>query len=387
MHVVCPQDQLRRAITVVSRAVPSRTVLPSLGHVLLEASGGRLRLTATNLEIGITRWVDADVRKEGAVTVPSKLLNDIVGSLPSAPITMTLDARTHIVHLTCAHFEIRLNGAEAAIFPHPPRIDSDSSVVHLPASMLRESITQVAYAASTDDIRPVLQGVHLRFHAANVMLRAADGFRMAQQTITLPEPVEPERSVLIPARALAELARILDDDATVALLMPSGGEHVVFDAGDTLLSSRVIHGTFPDVDKVIPSHYRTRAIIERDALSKAVKLASFFADASSHVALLHIVPADAPGAGQIVVSANAAEVGDNTGWVEATIQGDETRIALNVRLLADAIAAIASQHVVLDIQSPNAPVVLRPDEQSTTMHLIMPMVIHSSHTLHHETSS
>lgn len=376
MKLTCLQENLKRGLATVSHAVAGKSTLPVLANVLLATDGGRLKLAATNLEVGITHWIGAQVQEEGAVTVPAKLLADVVGGLPNDRVTLTLDARTQTVKVECGRFTSNIKGIEADEFPTIPSIADREPTAVLPPDVLREAIDQVAFAAATDDSRPVLAGVLVRMRDTRLFMAAADGFRLATRTVGLPEPVSQQVEFIVPARALAELSRIAAEaQGTVSITLAPGGSQVLFHTETTELVSRLIDGKFPDVERIIPQQYITRSIIETSELAKAVKLASYFANASQNVVKLTLEPGGELGPGRVVISANAAEVGDNTGELDSMIHGEGGQIALNVKYLAELLGALKTAQVALETQTPQSPGVFKPVGQDGYIHIIMPMSI------------
>ncbi|MFP4437967.1 MAG: DNA polymerase III subunit beta [Chloroflexaceae bacterium] len=375
MKLSCLQENLKRGLATVSHAVASKSTLPVLANVLLATDNGRLKLAATNLEVGITCWIGAQIAEEGASTVPAKLLSDVVGGLPNDKVTLTLDARTQSVNLACARFTNNIKGIEADEFPPIPTVAERDPVVTLPADMLREAIDQVAFAAAGDDSRPVLAGVLIRLRGNEAVFAAADGFRLAKRIITLPEPVATSQELIVPARALSELARIIGDAESVALSVTPEGNQVLFHTESTDLVSRLIDGKFPDFERIIPTDHTTRAVLETQELTKAVKLASFFANASQNIVKITVEPGGDMGPGKLVISANAAEVGDNTGELDGMVHGEGGQIALNVKYLAEALNAMKTAQVALETQTPQSPGVLKPVGQEGYVHIVMPMTI------------
>jgi DNA polymerase-3 subunit beta len=375
MKLSCLQENLKRGLATVNHAVASKSTLPVLANVLLATDNGRLKLAATNLEVGITCWIGAQIAEEGASTVPAKLLSDVVGGLPNDKVSLTLDARTQSVNLACARFTNNIKGIEADEFPPIPTVAERDPVITLPADMLREAIDQVAFAAAGDDSRPVLAGVLIRLRGNEAVFAAADGFRLAKRIITLPEPVATSQELIVPARALSELARIIGDAESVALSVTPEGNQVLFHTESTDLVSRLIDGKFPDFERIIPADHTTRTVLETQELTKAVKLASFFANASQNIVKITVEPGGDMGPGKLVISANAAEVGDNTGELDGMVHGEGGQIALNVKYLAEALNAMKTAQVALEMQTPQSPGVLKPVGQEGYVHIVMPMTI------------
>ena len=373
MRISCLQENLRRGLGVVSHAVAGKSTLPVLSNVLLSTDNGRLRLAATNLEIGITHWIGAKVEEDGAITIPAKLLNDVVSGLPNDRVTMTLDARTQTLKIECGRFVSNVKGIEADEFPTIPSFEGSTPTATIPPALLREAIEQVAFAAANDDSRPVLTGVLLRIRDHQAILAAADGFRLATRTLSLPE-VDATLESIIPARSLSELARIIgDSDQPVALTITPAGSQVLFHTENTELISRLIEGKFPDFERIIPAQFDTRTVLETSDVAKAVKLASFFASASQNVVKFTIESGGDLKPGKLVISSNAAEVGDNRGEVDGSVHGEGGQIALNVKYLSEALNAIKTAQVAVETQTAQSPAVLKPVGQDGYVHIIMPM--------------
>ncbi|WP_129672094.1 DNA polymerase III subunit beta [Candidatus Chloroploca sp. Khr17] len=376
MKLTCLQDNLKRGLATVSHAVAGKSTLPVLSNVLLATDEGRLKLAATNLEVGITHWIGAQIQDEGAVTVPAKLLADVIGSLPNDRVTLTLDARTQTLKVECGRFTSNIKGIEADEFPTIPSITGQEPLTSLPPDVLREAIDQVVFAAATDESRPVLAGVLVRLNDTRLFFAAADGFRLATRNVPLPEPVTRQSEFIVPARTLAELARIAGEtQGQVSITVATGGSQVLFHTETTELVSRLIDGRFPDVERIIPQQHMTRSVLETSELAKAVKLASYFATASQNVVKLTMEPGGELGPGRVIISANAAEVGDNTGEIDGMIQGEGGQIALNVKYLTELLGAIKSAQITLETQSPQSPGVFKPVGQDGYIHIIMPMSI------------
>jgi DNA polymerase III subunit beta len=376
MKVSCLQENLKRGLSIVSHAVASKSTLPVLSNILLTTEGGRLRLQATNLEVGITCWIGAKVEDEGAVTIPAKLLSDFVGNLPNDAVLLALDERTQTVNLRCARSEANIKGIEADEFPSIPTVDADEPTISIAPDTLRSAIDQVAFAAATDDTRPVLAGVLFKLQDQTITLSATDGFRLSVKTIDLPEPVRVAQEVIVPARALIELARIIgDSDSPVDITITPNGSQVLFHSENVDLVSRLIDGKFPDYQRIIPKQYATRAVMDRSAFLQAAKQASVFATSSANIAKLTLESGAEWGPGRMTLSANAAEVGDNKTELEGQITGEGGQIALNVKFLQEALNAMGTPQVGFEMQTQAAPGVFRPVGDESLLIIVMPMTV------------
>jgi DNA polymerase-3 subunit beta len=372
VKVSCLQENLARGLSIVGRGVSTRGTLPILGNVLLRTDSGRLKLTATNLEIGVNCWVPAKIEDEGAITVPAKLFTDFVNSLPAGPIEIALNVRTKTIHLKSATTEANLKGLDAEEFPIIPAIP-DKPTTRMSQGVLRRMINEVAFVAATDDSRPVLTGVLTTFEGTEVTMAAADPYRLSVRPLLT--NVDPKVEIIIPARSLFEVARIVDDsDSPVDILVTPNGSQVIFHTEEADLVSRIIEGQFPNYRQVIPTSHSTKVTVSRDELLKATKLASYFARDAANIVRFAVDPAqEVP----LVVSATAAEVGDNTSRVDATVEGQATAIAFNSRFVADALGSLAASEVALELGGPLAPGVVRIVGDDSYLHVVMPLRIPS----------
>jgi DNA polymerase-3 subunit beta len=378
MKLSCLQENLKRGLAMVGHAVAGKSPLPVLSHILLATHEGQLQLAATNLEIGIKTRIGAKIEEEGAITVPAKLFSDVIGSLPNDRVTLELDARTQTVTVTCARFTSNIKGIEADDFPPIPTIADRDPTISLSPEPLRQAIDQVAFAAASDESRPVLTGVLMRMRDDKLVMAAADGFRLATRTLPLPQntPVTDIREFIVPARTLSELARIVSDaESDVAITVTPGGGQVLFHTDTVDLVSRLIDGNFPDFERIIPAEHTTRTLLDTQELIKAVKLSSFFALQSQGVVKLVIEPGGEMGPGKLTISANAAEVGDNVGEIDGMVTGEGGQLAMNVKFLNEALNAMKTAQVALETRTAQSPGVFKPVGQDDYLHVIMPMTI------------
>ena len=362
------QENLARGLQVVSRAVSTRSSLPVLSNVLLKTEDGGLKLTATNLEIGITYWVPGKIDVDGAMTVPARLLTDLVNSLPSSErVDLELQAGD-MLHIRCGRFETHVKGIDADEFPALPTA-GERPTTRIAQGLLRTALEETTFAAASDEARPILTGVLARFEGNQLTLAAADNYRIAVKTIAVLDPVE-ETSLVIPARSLNELGRILADvDDPVEVVLAPARNQVLFHLEGIDLISRLIDGQFPNYQQVIPSGHTTRAVVDRDEFHKAVRLAALIASSSANIVKLQV---GVDGEAGVTVSANA-EVGDNEGRVEAQVEGDGTTIAFNAKYLSDVLQNVDAEQFALELNGPLSPGVFRPVGDDGYVHVVMPV--------------
>ncbi len=374
MKVTVLQENLSRGVNIVSRAVSPRSTLPVLGNILMATDDGRLRLSATNLEMGITCWIAARIEGEGSTTVPARTLSDLVNTLPVDNVQLNLDARTQNLNVRCGTTNADIKCIDAQDFPPMPSIDLDGAV-QLNVADFKEMIQQVTFAASTDEARPVLMGVLLTVDKDNVTMAAADGFRLSVRKATLATHTQRPFNLIIPARALNELARVaIEGDEPVYMAVPKGRNQVIFRYKDVEVTSQLIDGSFPDYQQIIPRSFKSRTLVSTAALVKACKQAEIFAREGMNVARLDIRQAKGEmHPSEVEISAVSEETGKNETIVEATVDGTGLLIAFNVKFLREALEVIRTPNVVLETSAPNAPGVVKPVGDDSFLHVIMPM--------------
>jgi DNA polymerase-3 subunit beta len=326
--------------------------LPVLSNVLLTTEDGRLKLSATNLEIVITCWIGAKVEDEGSITVPARTLSDLVNTLPQERVDLQLDASTLTLHVSCARTEANIKGIAAEEFPVVPEPGNDTRH-QIESVALKKMISQVAFAAATDDTRPTLTGVLTRI----------DNNELAMAF-----------EVIIPARALNELARIVDDSVEdVYIEMPQGRNQVIFDMDSVVLVTQLVEGNFPDYRPVIPERWSTRTVLNAGDFAQACKVAEIFARESSHTARVRVEPGNELMPGYASITATSAETGDNVAQIDATVEGEEVEIAFNVRYMSQVLGVLDSPQVVLETTRATEPGVLKAMGDEKFLHIIMPM--------------
>lgn len=377
MKITCKQQDLSRGLSAVSHAVSSRSTLPILSNILLATDHGRLKLSATNLEIGINCWVDAQIEEEGTTTVPAKLLTDFVGTLSQGSVDISVAEETNLMSVKGQRSSANIKGLDASEFPLIPSAEGGEPPVQLDAAQLKEIIDQVAFAAADDDSRPVLTGVLVQVSDEKITFAAADAFRLAVREAELPGDDHPRGDILIPARTLVELSRILPGEGTVEMIVTPNRSQVLFHTPNLDLVSRLIEGSFPNFRQIIPKEYGTRAVVETKEFASAIKSASLFARDSSNITRLKIVQGGSDGLepGALIVEATAEDLGDNTSTINAAVDGPELQIIFNVKYLADVLAVIGTPEVAVEATAATKPGVIRPVGSDNYTYVIMPMHI------------
>jgi DNA polymerase-3 subunit beta len=374
---------LARGLSIVGRAIASRPTLPVLSHVLLATEEGQLKLAATDLEQSIVCWIGAKVEDEGAITVPARLLGDLVNSLPTERIELSLDDQT--LHLRCAKNEADIKGIDAQEFPLLNQMGDEFQMLLDPGTF-RSMISQVVFAAATDESRPILTGVLARFDDDILTMAAADGFRLSIRQARLADPVSEALSVVIPAKSLNELARVsAEEEEPIGVYVNPARSQILFhlqgDAGANQgrifgidLVSQLIEGNFVNYRQIVPQSFSTRTVLDTDAFLRACRTANIFARNEANVIHLSATPSDG---GSVHITATSAEMGDSAIDLDADVEGDEIVIAFNVRFLMDVLSVMDSAQVVLETSTSTRPGLLRPVGTDEFTHVIMPMHMRS----------
>lgn len=351
--------------------------MPILGNYLIEAGDEGLLVSATDLDKAITVRVTAEIADQGRVSVHAPQLRDLVGSLGSGSIELSRGKGPDTLDVVHGATRAHVRGNNPDDFPPLKRTLESGTVLRLESSILREAIERVVIAAASDDSRPVLAGVQLHAVDDTLSMAAADGFRMSVQRISLAQRVDSPVTIIVPARALRELVRVLPDSASVVELIVSvNATQLLVTLDGVWLTTRLIDGTFPDLQQIIPREWSTRTVVRREELLDAARRAAIFARNSNDVVRLEVIAADGDLAmGQLVLTGNAADTGDIRDDLEAQVEGGGLQIAFNGRYLQDVLGVLKTASVAFELQGPNAAGIIRAEADDQFTHVIMPMVI------------
>ena len=400
MRVSCLQENLAKGLSIVGRAVSSRSTLPVLGNILLEAKDNELRLAATNLEIGVNCWIGAKVEDEGSITVPARLLTDFVNNLPPERVDLELAVRTQTLHVHCLRFDANMKGIDAADFPIIPTAGTgeqqeeqdaalDGTRIELETTGLRKMIDQVTFAASSDESRPILTGVEVSFQTERLTMAATDGYRLSLRSVHLDKPfTEDNTTVIVPARSLGELGRIIADadaERPVQVLVTQARNQIIFQIWGKAnsrggfhrveLASQLIDARFPDYRNIIPKNHTTRTVVDTAAFLKAVRVAQLFARDNANIIRVAISPGNGQGQGHVKLTATSAEMGDSINEIDAMVEGNDLEIAFAANFLIDVLNQIDEPQVVIETTQNTRPGTIRPlgMGEEEFLHVVMPM--------------
>jgi DNA polymerase-3 subunit beta len=361
MKLQVTQENLNRALSSVARVANSRGTLPILANVLIKTSNNRLSLAATNLDIAITHYIGAKVSDEGSITVPARLMQDFVSSLPSGVITLEL--KDTKLHVTTEQYQSVINGIIADDFPVMPAI-SGGKPWPVSSSEFRKSLQQVVFAASNDETRPVLTGVLLHTIGNKLYLAATDSYRLAEKEVGANKN---DINLLVPASAMQDLLRILSD-GDEAIQITHSEQQVLFQVGDIELVTRLVDGKYPDYKRLIPSGFTTKATLKRSDFMNVTKVSSLFARESAGSVTIDVDETSQT----LSIRSVASQLGENTAAADATITGSGS-ITLNSRYLLDALGVLSGESVTFGFNGKLEATLLFDPEAPDYKHVIMPL--------------
>jgi DNA polymerase-3 subunit beta len=371
MKATIIQGDLNKWLNVVSRVVPNRGQLPVLSNVLIEAGNEGIVLSATNLEIGLRAVAGGKVLKEGAITVPAKNLGEFVGSLPAGNVILETEGEK--LKVDGGKLNAVFAGIAATEFPVISKLEETHEKkkgFEIKKKIIEEVAVQVAYAAAGDESRPVLTGVLFEVSEKTLKVTATDGFRLSRKIMTTDTEIKGlEKGLILPARTIMEISRIVaegkKDEVEVGLAEDSN--QIIMGYDGIFLTSRVLEGNFPDVEKIIPTEGKTEIIMDREELVRAVKAVGIFARDSANVIKFKIEGEE------LIVEASSSQTGESRVEVEVEKKGDDAQIAFNYRYVQDFLNSISGERVTFRMNDSLAPGVFGLEKDTSLIHLIMPV--------------
>jgi len=364
MRVTCAKDELAEKLQVVGRGVSTRTSVQILAGIYLRAAGGQLALSSTDMEISLRVALDAQVEDEGAVVVPGRLLVDIARLLPSGEVTIAHRAEEGVVEVECGYASYRLHTYAAEDFPRLPEID-DATAFTVDRDVFVDTIARVSRSASRDESRPVLTGVLVRFEGEKLVMAATDSYRLSVKETSLPQGPGREVEAIVPARALAELARIAQPGEPGTLQIGVQENQVVFGIDDVWLTARRIDGQFPNYKQLLPENFEAEITIPREDLLEVVRRTSVMAQRKSPLRLRFED-------GQLTISAQTQDIGEAHESLPIAYSGEVIEIGFNAEFLRDGLESVNDESVRIKLISPLRPGLIH-GESDDFLYLIMPI--------------
>lgn len=369
MHIKILQQDLIGPLQSVSRSVGVRTSLPVLGNILLETLNGKLKLSATNLEVGVIKFIGANILGDGAITIPSKTLNEVISSLSGAEVE--LKAEGELLKINSGKFKADLNAISSSEFPVIP--DARDFPIEIPKEVFKENIPQISFASAVDEGRPVLTGILTEIKEGSFEAVSTDGFRLAHKRHTQKDLKGINFKALIPRRTLDELVRLtgeeVEDFEKIGITTTDNQNQVIFRIGSSILSSRLIEGSFPSWEKIIPEKFLSKAMVDKEDLVKGLKLASVFARGEANVIKLKI-----SGSG-LELSSETKELGHQEDMVEAEVSGEDLEVAFNSKYLLDAVTNCPGEQIKIEFSGNLSAARISPGVEQGLEYIVMPVRI------------
>jgi DNA polymerase-3 subunit beta len=380
MKLICTQENLRKAISAAERAVGRQSALPILGNFLLETENGRLKLSATNLEIGVIARVGAKVESEGRITIPAKLMSNFIGNLPSSD-TIVLEVEGSGLRIESGGYQVKIKGLDAQEFPLIPQ-HRGTNFLSIPAQSFKNVLGRLLPCAALNEARLELTGVNVLFDDASMCLAATDSFRLAEESVTLDaanvaevRAMFPEGSCIIPAATFAEVSKVIGPESRDVKLAFEENQ-IFFEVDGVQILSRLVSGKFPDYRQIMPQRFDVQTVVAKEELLRAVKIAAVFTSQTSQDLVFRVRPEE----GHLVIESRSQEMGENQTVLSADIIGETSlEMVFNPRSILDGINAITSSKVAVLANENTTPVAIRAVDEESGMstgaytYIIMPV--------------
>lgn len=362
MRVRIQQRDLSKCINVVQKGISSKSTLPILSGILLETQEGKLKLTGTDLEIGIKSTVECEIIEEGSIVITSRIFGDIIRKLPDLPIDIYVD-ENNSVHINCGNSKFNLIGLSPMDYPQLPEIH-EGSYFEIPKDLLKSMIRQTIFAAAQDETRPILTGALFETEDNMASLVAIDGYRLAVKKVSV--NVDEDIKVVIPAKTLNEVSKILeDDDAEVKISCTPG--NIIFNFGDTVITSRLLEGQFLNYNDIIRNEHKLRIRVKTKDIQECLERASLLAREGKNNLVKLDISDD-----KLVITSNS-EIGNVYEELPIQLEGNDIKIAFNSKYILEGIKAIDSEEIVMDMISNVNPCIIRPVEDNSYTYLVLPV--------------
>ncbi|MFA6534498.1 MAG: DNA polymerase III subunit beta [Patescibacteria group bacterium] len=363
MKIVCLQENLKKSLNIAQNIIGKNLTLPILNNLLLKTEKGRLKISSTNLELGINTWASGKIEKEGEITCPAKILSNFINSLPNKKIE--LEAKGNILSVKCENYRASFNCLPADDFPIIPQT-KQGVVFKIDGTIFRGGISQVIGLSSLSESRPEITGIFLKINKKDLKMVATDSFRLGERVIfEIEREGDSLYSLIIPQRTAQELVRILNEE-NGQLSVVAENNQIFFDLGNTQVISRLIDGQYPDYQQIIPKNFNITAIVDREEILNNIKIAGLFSNKSSIIKIMLQ-------ANKFEILSQDPDLGENKSQITAEIKGGPININLNYRFLIDGLNNIKTKKIFLGFNSDSTPVIIKPVGEDDYLYLIMPI--------------
>ncbi len=368
MKIICTQENLKKGLGVASRISTGSSTLPILNNILIKTNEGTLKLSSTNLEIGINTVIRCKVEEEGGISVPAKTLTDLINNLPSGgTINLAIDDNSQLLIQTENH-KTKIKGLGLDEFPLIPQIE-ENNVIEIPTKKLKQAISQVVFAAAYNETQPEVSGILFSIQEGTLKLVATDRYRLAEKAVQIQNQGDISKNIIIPSRAVQELNKILSmTDCETTKLFVSQNQ-VMLKIDNTEIISRLIDGQYPDYKQIIPQSFNTQIKVKVSDLAAAMKTTGIFTHIGNNVTLEYKEP------NILKISSSSGELGESNMNIQCEVSGQEGKMIFNHKYILDCLSAIGTERVVLKIINDNSPAVLQSEEQPEYLYLVMPIKV------------
>lgn len=361
MIITVNQKNLKNGLSVTEKIVSKNITLPILQNIVIKTENGRLKISSTNLEIGINYWLGAKIEEDGEVAVPARIFSDFINNIQDEKITIS--SKNNIIDINSENYKTKIIGFSAKDFPIIPKTKEKPSV-SISSKELLHIFTTVIDSVSLSETRPELSGVLFSFYQDKIEGAATDSFRLAEKVLNQKKS-DFEQSIIIPRSTVQELIRILTTlDGEVSLTVSES--QIFLTTPDIEVVSRLVDGSYPDYKKIIPDKYVSKILVDKNELEKNVRLASIF---SSHISDIKI-QGEKEG---LKITAKNPDRGEISSWLEGTLKAEPFSLSVNYRYLLDGLKIIPTEKVIIEFTGEGNPLVLRPEERKDVVYLIMPL--------------
>lgn len=365
MKITILQSNFAKALSQISRVVGNRTTLPVLSNALIVAEKGSIKISATDLEVGITTHTTGKIEVEGKITLPAKILSDFINNNKDQSVEIKTEG--NIATLKSERFEATIHGISAEEFPTVPEAQ-DAPFVSIEKEAFLTSLKKVVIAPAIDETRPVLAGVFFSFHDKELILAATDSYRLAESKIKLSKPIEMKK-VIVPTRTMNEVVRILgSNDAAKDILLYLTENQISFKIGDTQIVSRLIEGIFPNYTQIIPPSSKIKAKTDLSEMVSAVKMSALFAKDSANNNIRLAIKNNI-----FTVSSTATQAGSAKSMIKADITGDDIEIAFNAKYVLDILNAFPQGSITIEFNNNASPCLIKTEKDANFLYIIMPL--------------
>ena len=365
MRFFCNQKELLKNLQIVQKAVSTQSTLPVLSNILFEAEGQKVRICSTNLEISIKTQIDADVKNEGRITIPAKVLTSWVSFLKDGEIEVRNSSDNSIL-LKTKESDTKIKGISADEFPVLPKIENEVEF-KISSQDLKKSINQVVFSCAHSSVRPVLSGVLIFGKGQQLHLVATDSYRLSEKDLKIKEKIKNEIYCIVPSKTMVELERIISSNENVKVVVSKN--QILFSIGNVELISRLIEGKFPDYKQIIPKEQKTEVLIKKEDFCLVIKRVGIFAKENSNN--IHFSFAK----DKVEITTSQTEFGVEKSEIPAQIQGGENEVSLNGQFLLDALSVIESENIKVIMNEKLSPTIVKSEKDEDFTHVIMPLKI------------